>query len=264
MTWQGKARKKTFENVKKFWEDSGKKMPTDPRITIRDHYFRLLEIYEIKKLLAGKNKVLDIGCGNGFSTLEYAREVNYIIGADYSKNLINGAKKLLEKNRRANVEFMVSDVLKMPFEKGKFDAVVGERLLINLPNWEMQKDAIEKIARVIKSGGLYICAEVSQQGHQTMDYYRTLFGLGRIEKYWHNLYLDETKFIPFASKYFTISQIKRFGMYQFLSKVVYPLLAAPKEPRFISKFNKVAMEIGKKITNFDDCSHQVMFVLHRR
>jgi len=264
MTWQGKAHKRTFNNVKSFWEKSGKVKPTDPRITIRDHYFRLLEIDEIRKLIKGKNQVLDIGCGNGYSTIQYAQDVNNIYGVDYSKNLIAGAKELLKKSHLDNIEFKVGDVLRLPFEKEKFDVVIGERLLINLPNWDLQKKAIKEIARVLNKNGLYICVEVTMQGHERMDYYRKMFGLSILEKYWHNLYLDEACYIPFVNKYFAISEIKRFGMYQFLSKVMYPLLTAPKEPKFISRFNQVAMEIGKKITNFDDCSHQVMFVLRKK
>ena len=264
MTWQGKARKRTFKNVKAFWEKSGKAKPTDPRITIRDSYFRLLEIEEIRKLIKGKGKVLDIGCGNGFSTFQYAQDVDHISGGDYSKNLIKGAKALLRKSSMRNIEFNVANVLDLPFEKEEFDVVIGERLLINLPNWDLQKKAIREISRVLKKGGLYISVEVTKQGHAKVDYYRQMFGLSILEKYWHNLYLDESVYTSFINKYFNISEIKRFGMYQFLTKVMHPLIAMPREPKFISKFNKVAMDIGKKITNFDDCSHQVMFVLRKR
>lgn len=269
MTWQGRKKKRNFRNVKKFWEESGKLNPTDYRITIRDHYFRLLEINEIRKFLKGSNKVLDVGCGNGYSTIHYAQDVNYIIGVDYSKKLIEGAKILLKKFPdkeviiRDNIEFKVANALSLPFHKEEFDVIIGERLLINLPKWEMQKKTIREILRVLKKNGIYICVEVTEHGHQNINYFRNMFGLSDLERYWHNLYIDELKFLPFISKYFLVSEIKRFGMYQFISKVIHPLIVFPKEPKFLSRINQVAMEIGKKITNFHDCSHQVMFVLKK-
>jgi ubiquinone/menaquinone biosynthesis C-methylase UbiE len=270
MTWQGKAQKRSFLNVKNFWESSGKKSPSDPRITIRDHYFRLLEIKEIRELIKGRSKVLDIGCGNGFSTIYYSQDVNAIVGADYSVNLIRGARQLLKRSpykdvaRKNNIEFKVADVTRLPFEDGEFDVIIGERLLINLPSWDMQKKAIREILRVLKRSGLYISVEVTEEGHRRLNYYRNMFGIEDMERYWHNLYLNEKKFLPFVSKYFLVSEIRRFGMYQFLSKVFYPLFCKPKSPKFISKFNMIAMEIGSKITNFGDCSHQVMFVLNKK
>jgi ubiquinone/menaquinone biosynthesis C-methylase UbiE len=270
MTWQGTHKRRTFKNVKAFWEQSGRIKPSDPRITIRDHYFRLLEIDTIKKYLKKKDVVLDIGCGNGYSTMHYSQKVKSIIGADYSENLIKGSaivrKTFLKEGgcRRDNVNFRVADVLSLPFINDIFDKVIGERLLINLPRWSLQRDAIKEIHRVLSKGGLYLCVEVTEEGHNKVNYYRDMLGLPKLERYWHNCYVKESKFLSFIKKYFTVIEIKRFGMYQFLTKIVYPFSIYPKSPDFLSDFNKAAMEIGKKITNFNDCSHQVMFILKKK
>ena len=58
-----------YNIVKKYWELTAEKLGTDPRATIKDHQFRLLEIDTIKNYLTENDVVIDIGCGNGYSTL---------------------------------------------------------------------------------------------------------------------------------------------------------------------------------------------------
>lgn len=69
MTFQGEIKKRTYKNVYNFWQNEGKKRGNGIFATLRDHYFRLVEITTIlKELKKQNNKLLDIGCGNGIST----------------------------------------------------------------------------------------------------------------------------------------------------------------------------------------------------
>ena len=47
MTFQGKTRKRNYKEVKAFWEKESKRIGNSPYATIRDHYFRYIEINEI-------------------------------------------------------------------------------------------------------------------------------------------------------------------------------------------------------------------------
>lgn len=270
MTKQGKKRKRTWKNIKNFWNETAKKYKLNPKGTIRDHYFRLLEISEIRKLIENKDKVLDIGCGNGYSTICYSQDVNHIIGVDYCREFIKYANKLLKNfsdknvNIKNNVKFQVGDITKIDFNDEEFNAIICERVLINLPSRELQKRAINELHRVLKKDGLLILVEVTEQGHENVNRFRNMFGINSIERYWHNLYLDEAEFTTYVKKDFDVLATKRFGMYHFISKVIHPLLVAPKEPKFDAKINEVAMKISKKIPEFNDCGHQVMFVLRKK
>ena len=44
MSRQGQARVQTIENVKQFLNQEALEWGENPRVTIRDHYFRILEI----------------------------------------------------------------------------------------------------------------------------------------------------------------------------------------------------------------------------
>lgn len=270
MTEQGKRMELTSENVKRFWDETAKKYKLNPHSTIRDHYFRLLEINAIRKLIKNKKMVLDIGCGNGYSTVFYSQDVGHIFGVDYSEEFIKWSKQLLKNFLEKyvaisdNIEFQVGDITNIDFVDEKFDAIVCERVLINLPSKDLQKKAVNELSRVLKRDGLLICVEVTEQGHESINRFRNMFGLGNIERYWHNLYLNESEFIKYLKKDFDICEIKRFGMYHFISKVIHPLMVYPKEPKFEAKINEVAMRICEKMPEFDDCGHQVMFVLKKK
>lgn len=259
-------RKEKFRIVKDYWNRQGEEYKDSPLATIKDHQFRLLEMYFIRDLLNQDDVVIDIGCANGYQTFHYAEKVKKIIGIDYAEKLIEEANKAKEKNPFGRkVDFKVGDVLiKDDSLTNSADVVICERLLINLPTYEDQETAIKNIHSVLKPKGKLILSEVTQKGHDKLNELRNIFGLGKIKVHWHNLYIDEDKFIPFLSEHFNILSIERFGMYQFISKVIYPLLVYPEEPKFDAKINEIARIIGSKITNFKDASHQVTFILEKR
>ncbi len=276
MTFQGQARERTFEQVKAFWEETAQKFQLDPRGTIRDSYFQRLEIEEISKRIRGRKKALDVGCGNGFATIHYSQEVESIIGVDYCEQFISWARELLnrelssgrETSRKDNLAFQVADIQNLPFAPETFDTVICERVLINLPEREKQEKSLRELWRVLQKDGLLICLEVTKQGHEGVNVHRSKFGLPPLEQYWHNLYLDEPSFLAFAEKYFQVQAIKRFGVYQFISKVLHPRLVAPQEPKFEAKINEIAYRLSQEIPEEEipemkDCGHQVMFVLQK-
>lgn len=262
MSRQGDARTPTIDTIRDFWNAEAEEWGDSPRVTIRDHFMRLLEIATVTPLVEGRGRVLDIGCGTGLSTLFYAPHVGEIVGADFADKMVRWAERLLGDEeyfrrtmaeyapdgappRTGNVTFEQGDILDLDYDDGSFDAVVGERVLINLPSYELQERAIGEVARVLASGGRYVMVEVTLEGHADMDRVRGEMGLGPIEKYWHNLYVDEAGLTPLAGEWgLEIAEIVRFETYQFLSKVVHPLVVAPEEPRFLAGFNDAARRVA--------------------
>jgi len=253
----------TEQVVRDYWDEKAANEGHDPRVTINDHEFRKLEIEFVKDYLSDSDRILDVGCGNGYSTLDYARCVEHATGVDYSAPMAEAASTYAAEHAQdvKNVEFRQADARDLPFADKAFDKVVMERCLINIPDVDGQKKAVREAHRVLKNGGLFILAEVTHQGHAHVNRLRNMFGLANLKVHWHNTYLDEEVFLPFFDEMFEVVDIHRFGMYGFISKVLHPLLVAPEEPRFDAKINEIARIIGRKIVNFQDASHQVMFVL---
>jgi ubiquinone/menaquinone biosynthesis C-methylase UbiE len=265
MSRQGEARERTLGAVKDFWNKEAAEWGENPQVTIRDHFFRLLEIETVAEELRGGADALDIGCGTGFSTLHYASVVGRITGQDFSEKMVHYAQEFLasETYRNAtlakfrydlplqprvdNVSFDVGDITALKDADASHDAVVAERVLINMPTRELQYQAVRELARVTRRGGKCILVEVTRQGHQRMDELRTQFGLPIIEKYWHNLYVDEAWFVPVLEECgFSVQKVLRFEPYQFLTKVVHPLTVAPDEPKFLADFNLAALRTGRR------------------
>jgi len=270
MSRQGEKRQKSFDNIKSFWESEASEWGEDPRVTIRDHYYRLLVKEEIVKVIKNKKNMIDIGCGTGYSTLFYSQYVKRIVGIDYSENMIKYANKFIENEKylkktvakfpegkinkiKKNIEFIVGDILDTKFSDENFDVAITERVLVNLPTRSLQKKAIKEVYRILDKKGFWVIAEASIQGNKKMNSIRNKFNLPKLERYWHNLYLNENLFEKMVkANGFLIKEKSNMECYQFLTRIIHPYIIYPKEPKFISSFNLEAMRISEKYKTYSN------------
>jgi SAM-dependent methyltransferase/uncharacterized protein YbaR (Trm112 family) len=90
-----------------------------------DHIYKMLG----KKSLNLSGIGLDIGCSFGSSTFELAKRLPLVIGVDLSFSFILEARKRIHEKMVKNVEFIVSDAIKLPFESRFFQSVVALNLV---------------------------------------------------------------------------------------------------------------------------------------
>lgn len=239
--------------------------------TSPDYNLREVEIHCLLKWLSNGKKVLDVGCGNGYSTIRFAEKYNSdFIGIDFVDDMVCAARDMAdEHNIIGKIEFQVGDVTNIGFADDTFDIVISERCLLNLPNREMQWQAMSEISRVLKPGGTYLMLEGTLQGLAKMNEIRNNFGLDSIpdtdQSYnWFSNKFDEKELIDKSSEYFSeLISIERFGMYFFLSRVVHPLLVQPEQPKYDAKINEVAREICKVFQDFEGMGHEALFVFKK-
>src|SRR5689334_12586072 len=142
------------ESIKALWE----RRALDPSfeedlVTHRDRNQRLLEISMVLQDLPSDARVLDVGCGNGFSTGIFAKHAASILGIDYSPAMIERARhKVCDVE---NAKFEVQDVLRLDLPARTFDVAISQRCLINLTSWDAQRQAIENIASTLKPLGTF-------------------------------------------------------------------------------------------------------------
>ncbi|MCK5305574.1 MAG: class I SAM-dependent methyltransferase [Candidatus Omnitrophica bacterium] len=252
-----------MKKISDYWDKKAKQLKQDPAATMGDVCLRELEINSIVRQLKKTDEVLDVGCGNGFTTAICAEKVKSIIGIDFSEEMINQSNQVMNslKKKLKNIKFRQMDILNLEFEKNSFDAAISERCLINVQSWQNQKKALLQLKKVIKPKGFLLMIEGTTQGLACLNKARKKIGLHEIKKHWHNVLFDKKLFNRFIKRHFKVIDIQSFGSYYFISRIVHPLLVMPKEPRFKAKINQIARKIALEMPAFNDISINNLYIL---
>lgn len=220
--------------IQQYWDDRAKGAQLNPNATTDDVFLRELEIRTFEKAIKELKKkdpyILDLGCGDGFTTLGLSKKLKgaRFLGIDYSENMIANAKERLSKENDArlkkNMEFITGDATKLneEFKKETFDIVISSRCLINLTSAKQQFEAIEQISRILKKGGVYISIENFEDGNKELNDLRKKMGLPEIPVRWHNLFFKPTDYLTRVKKMFKKVEIINFSSsYYYATRVIY-------------------------------------------
>ena len=237
------------DSIKDFWDKQADKYKTSDLATAPDHHYRELEISRILPHLSDGSHILDIGCGNGYSTLKFAIENPgaTILGVDYSEKMIKQAIDHLHGHPEVkNVSFLMGDVRRLGDLKKKFDIIVSERCLINLTTFAEQRHALLQMKYALNPGGKLILVENTIEGLDRLNSLRKKFGLEDIKERWHNHYLPQFDFLKFARLHFKVQTVDNIGsLYYIMSRVMYAKLCAMegKEPDYNHPINRIASQM---------------------
>ncbi|MCL2627417.1 MAG: methyltransferase domain-containing protein [Oscillospiraceae bacterium] len=109
----------------------------------------------VAPLLSGMN-VLDAACGAGYGSEIIARYAKSTTGVDLSADAIKYAKKHYKTPK-----FVEASVDSMPFKDDEFDAVVSFETIEHIDE-ATQHRFLDEVARVMKTGGLFIISTVNK------------------------------------------------------------------------------------------------------
>lgn len=213
----------------------------------RDVTAKQLEIEAIASYVRDGMRVLDFGCGNGITAMELARryDVN-VTGIDFAEQMVAAATELAQGQELKGVVRFQTGNVEDPAPLGKFDVIYTERVLINLPDWPAQRQALARILDLLGDGGLYLMCENSQDGLDKVNALRDRVGLPAITPPWHNHYLRDDELSGFTHPGVKLEGINFYSStYYFLSRVVNAWLAAQdgKEPEYEAPINQLALEL---------------------
>jgi SAM-dependent methyltransferase len=94
--------------------------------------------------------VADLGCGEGYLTVETARWAKHVTAVDRSSGVLARAKALAERKRLTNISWKKGELEKLPIEDGKMDVALLSQALHHASE---PPRALEEAARILKPGG---------------------------------------------------------------------------------------------------------------
>lgn len=97
------------------------------------------------------NKFLDIGCGLGRHSIYMAEKGFNITALDLSEYGVDHLKKWADE-KGLNINTVVSDMLKLPFDDNSFDCIMAYNVIYHTDG-EGFKNIMKEIRRVLKPGG---------------------------------------------------------------------------------------------------------------
>ncbi len=118
--------------------------------------FRLVD-----RLVSGRKlRILEVGCGRGYLTLELARRGHNLLGIDVNGETIKTAKQTMNTDpyglERERLEYQVSDFGAWNGADGKFDFIIFNRSLHHIPQ---TAEVLEKVQSLLVPKGQVICVE---------------------------------------------------------------------------------------------------------
>jgi ubiquinone/menaquinone biosynthesis C-methylase UbiE len=153
--------------------------------------------------LTPASSVLDVGCGPGTITCDFAGLVapGKVTGLDRSPDIIAQAQALAVEREVPNVEFVSGNIYDLDFEDGTFDVVHAHQVLQHLTD---PVEALREMRRVAKPGGIVAVRDADFHG---MSWYPAIPELDE----WMELYQRFTDVAPTSSNWlYATSQQRRW------------------------------------------------------
>lgn len=220
------------EQIVSHYRSEAEKHGMEGTSTIQDIRTRHLEMEAIFSYIREGERVLEVGCGNGYVAQAIVQKFVVELDAiDFSPEMIAVAKKRKISQVKSRVKFAVQNILKLN-ATDCYNLIFTERCLQNLVSWDDQKAALANIARALKPGGRFVMLESFWSGLNRLNQARKELDLPEIPPPWHNLLFDEeeTKSYMISLGCSYVEQNCFLSGYYFGSRVLLPALMPKGKP----------------------------------
>jgi len=137
-----------------------------PFTKIEGHYDSVDTIISMCELKS-HHRVLDIACGTGIVTCEFAKHTKEVIGLDITDEMLNQARKLQKEKEQNNIDFRNSNVEVLPFEDNSFDIVFTR---YSFHHFLDTQKVFDEMLRVCKKDGKIVIVDVALKQSVSLAY----------------------------------------------------------------------------------------------
>lgn len=137
-----------------------------PFTKVKGHYDAVDTIISMSEVSKSDN-VLDIACGTGIVTCEFAKYAQNVVGLDITKNMITQAVKIQNEKKLTNIKFDLGNVENLPYESDSFDIVFTRYSFHHFLNTQK---VFDEMIRVCKPNGKIIVVDVSLKKEYAQAY----------------------------------------------------------------------------------------------
>lgn len=263
---------KTTNDIKNFWKKSSQAVKDKDglRPTARDPFLQQAVEKIMLEHLQPDMSLLDVGCGDGSSSILFAQKAGYTLGIDYIEEFVQAAQNKAKQKSIKNIEFVCGDVTRLsesiPADM-VFDVAISIRCLINLPEWSLQAKGFREIAKQIRPGGIYMCSEGWAEGLNGLNQARQDMNLEPIQASHYNRLISRREFEQHVSKDFNIVSYHGLGLYLFVSRVLHPYIKFPEPPKHTDTLNRIGCDIQNALhlsKKFDDIDFAGVYLLEKK
>ena len=155
----------------KFWDRHAERYAKSP-VADEASYQKKLQV--TREYLRPDMEILEFGCGTGSTAITHAPYVKHIRAIDVSSKMLEVARGKADANKVKNITFERSNIDEFSASDQTFDGVLGLSILHLLENKE---DAISKVHKMLKPGGIFVTSTVC--AGDTMKFLKLIAPIGR-------------------------------------------------------------------------------------
>jgi SAM-dependent methyltransferase len=151
------------------------------------------------EILKQGDKLLDIGCGDGFYNYRfYSHKCKSIDAIDIESSAITYAKQY---NSSENINYVLQDAVNQPFPSKKYDVIAWDGAIGHFPP-ETTTKMLNKIVDALEKDGVFTGSESlgHEEGHDHLQFFETIYDFGdMLKKHFKYVSVRETSY-PISSQ----------------------------------------------------------------